>query len=315
MTKEAAEDILELPRRYGKDDVRRAHAELARRYHPDAIAQKHYDPQVAEASMVEVNKAYDLLKRQFVGAGDLVVERASSSIAAGFAGVDWRVVEDVPNDADDPWAFVDEWGVEPPPERVPLSVRSVLLGPQVLRVAFVISFGWLWWHAFPLLPHNLNRFIPDGSWTMFDVARLVAAMVYPTYLLVYEFVSGYVSGFVREVLNGLVSFITGTYVDLRSHTSSYGCALYKLIHEQVYALLMAPVVLYLVAWCVEVDAGAMRIVIGVLAALLGIDALAACVRGGFVNVWSAALADRVEDQYLLIRARLLMRCGKWGGRS
>jgi len=316
MTKEAAEEILELPRRYGKEDLRKAYTDIARRYHPDAAALHGIDPNDAQARMVEANKAYDVLKLQFKGMDDRVVERGLlGGIAHGFVNVDWKAgIDDEPVGDDDPWAFAEDWSTEPPPEEVPLSVRSVLLGPVVLRLAFIGLFAWLWWNKFPLLPQNLDRYVPEGAWSLLDVARLVAAMVYPTYLLVYELISGYVSGFVREVINGAVSWVCGHYVDLRPRSSSYGCALYKLLREQVYAVLMLPLVLYVFGYFAAQDSIVLKAVFGAVGLALGIDTLAACAHGGFVNVWSTSLAERVEAHYLLLRARMLKRCGQWDDR-
>ena len=316
MSQEAAEKILELPPRYTKEDLRSAYTELARTYHPDAVAQSHLDPQEAQRIMVEANKAYATLKPLFADRPKRTVSRLGD-ITSGFAGVDWNIKDgDAADwDPDDIWNFADDLGSEPAPQKVPLSVRSVLLGPVVLRVLFVAAFAWLWWCTFPLLGHNLGRYLPHGAWTLHDVFVLVAAMIYPSYLLVYELLSGYISNFVREVLNGMVTWITRRYVDLRPHTSSYGCALYKLLREQVYALLMAPLVLWLASLCVDSDSLVLRVVFGVLAVMLGIDMLAACVHGGYVNTWTAALAERVEAQYLLLRARLLKRCNAWEGEA
>ena len=316
MTQEAAEDILELPRRYTKADLKHAYTELARTYHPDAVGKGHLDPEEAQRVMVDANKAYAVLKLLFADRPDRVVERMGymgAGIAGGYSAVDWRAGAHSADPDEDPWSFVEDWGVEPALEKVPLSVRSVLLGPVVLRIVFVCGFALLWWRAFPLLDHNLARYLPEGPWTLHDVFVLVAAMVYPSYLLVYETISGYISNFVREVLNGLVSWVTRRYVDLRPHSSSYGCALYKLLREQVYALLMAPVVLWLASVCVSSSAPLVKAVFLVAAVLLGIDALAACAHGGYVNTWSSALAERVEARYLLLRADLLRRCGKWRG--
>ncbi|MBR3224867.1 MAG: J domain-containing protein [Atopobiaceae bacterium] len=314
MTREAAEEILELPRRYTKEELRRSYTEIARRYHPDAAAKGHMDPAAAQQRMVQANKAYQLLKRQFKDMPDRVVSRGYGGITAGFSGVDWRAGTGDPFDpSEDPWDFAQDWDAAPPPEKVPLSVRSVLLGPVVLRLVFIGLFGWLWWNNFPLLFHNMWRFFPAGDWSIMDVANLVAAFVYPSYLLIYEIVSGYLSGFVREVLNGIVSWITKKYVDLRPKSSSYGCALYKIVHEQVYALLMAPLVLYLAAFCINEDFLPLKVVYGLLGAALGVDTLAAVAHGGFINVLATALAERIEAWYLLLRARLLKRCGKWEG--
>lgn len=316
MTQEAAEEILELPHRYTREDLKHAHADIARTYHPDAVGQGHLDPAEAQRIMVEANKAYATLKPLFVEQPDRVVERAGmweAGIAGGYAQVDWRAGAHAAEGDEDPWSFVEDWGAEPAPEKVPLSVRSVLLGPVVLRILFICGFAYLWWHTFPLLSHNLPRYVPAGSWTLHDVFVLVAAMVYPSYLLVYETLSGYISNFVRESLNGIVSWVTRRYVDLRPHSSSYGCALYKLLREQVYALLMGPVVLWLASMCASVSSPLFKAVFLVAAVLLGIDALAACAHGGYVNTWSSALSERVEARYLLLRADLLRRCGKWGG--
>jgi hypothetical protein len=316
MTKEAAEEILELPQRYNKEDLRKAYTDIARRYHPDAAAQHHFDPEIAQERMVAANKAYDFLKLEFKGMENRVVQRGVlAGISHGFADVDWKAgIDDPLGDDEDPWAFVDDWSTEAPPEKVPLSVRSVLLGPVVLRLVFIGLFAWLWWNTFPLLPQNMARFVPEGGMSLLDVARLVAAMVYPTYALIYELISGYVSGFVREVLNGAVSWICGRYVDLRPHSASYGCALYKLLREQVYALLMLPLVICAFGVCLGQESPVLRAVFGVVGLVLAVDTLAACARGGFVNVWSVALADRVEARYLLLRARMLRRCGQWDDR-
>ena len=314
MTKEAAEEILELPSRYNKEELRRAYTSMARRYHPDAAAQHNLDPAIAQRRMVEANKAYKVLKAQFREMDGRVIERGSGGIARGFADVDWKAGLDDLGSDDDPWSFVDDWGAEEAPQEVPLSVRSVLLGPVVLRVVFVGLFAWLWWNVFPLLPQYLGTYDPAGEWTLPSIARLVTAMVYPTYLLVYEAISGYVSDFVREVLNGAVSWISKHYVDLRPRSASYGCALYKLLHEQVYALLLLPVVLHIAALAVEQDSLLLQIPLGVVGLLLAIDMLAACAHGGYVNVWSTVLSERVEAMYLLIRARLLKRCGQWDTR-
>ena len=313
MTREAAEAILELPQRYTKEDVRHAYTELARTYHPDAAAKSHMDPAEAQRLMVEANKANAALKPFFSEQPDRVMERVGG-ISYGYADVDWRAgAHSNASDSSDFWDFAEDWGAEPAPERVPLSVRSVLLGPVVLRASFIVGFALLWWNVFPLLAHNLGRFLPAGAWTVRDVARLVMAMVYPSYLLVYEALSGHISNFVREILNGAISWITRNYVDLRPHSASYGCALYKLLREQVYGLLMAPIVLWLAGMCVDAVTPVGKVLFGVAAVALGIDTLAAFVHGGYVNTWTVALAERVEAQYLLMRANLLKRCGKWLG--
>lgn len=312
MTKEAAEDVLELPQRYTKADVRRAYTELARQYHPDALVKYRFDQAAAQAHMVEVNKAYGVLKQEFAENPDRVVYRGLGGIVTTSPNVDWHA-DPFGGSGGDPWDFAEDWNASPVPQEVPLSVRSVLLGPVVLRIVFVALFCWVWWRNFPLLSHNAPRFVPKGQWTLMDVARLVSALVYPSYLVLYESVSGYISGLVREVLNGAVSWVTKNYVDLRPKTSSYGCALYKLLREEVYAVLLVPIVLYLAAVTVDEQMIILKIVLGIVTVVLGVDTLATCTHGGYINVWTSALADRVEARYLIARAGLLKRCGQWEG--
>lgn len=312
MTKEAAEEILELPQRYTKTDVRRAYTELARQYHPDTLVKYRFDKAAAQTRMVEVNKAYEVLKQEFVESPDRVVYRGLGGIVRTISDVDWDA-EPFGESAGDSWDFAKDHDASPAPQKVPLSVRSVLLGPVVLRIVFVALFCWVWWRNFPLLSHNVARYVPQGDWTLMDIARLVSALVYLSYLVLYELVSGYISGLVREVLNGAVSWVTRNYVDLRPRTSSYGCALYKLLREEAYAVLMVPIVLYLAAVTVNEQMTILKIVLGIVTVVLGVDTLAACTRGGYINVWTSALADRVEARYLLARADLLKRCGQWKG--
>ena len=311
MSKGAAEEILELPRRYTKSDLRRAYTDLARKYHPDAAAKNHFDPEDAQRHMIEANQANAVLKELFVDDPYRVVERSGGGIKDGYTSVDWREgTEGFRGPSEEFWDFADDWDAEPPVEKPPLSVRSVLLGPVFLRVVLLAAFGWLWWRTFPLLPQNLQAYLPAGQWQLVDVARLVAGIIYPSYLVLYEVFAGHISGCLRELLNGVVSFLTRRYVDLRSRTASSGCELYKLLRVQIYSLLLAPLVVYLVAMCLAEDTLAIKIALGVAALVLGIDALAACVHGGFVNVWATALSERVEAAYLLLRRKLLKHCGQ-----
>lgn len=310
MSKEAAEEVLRLPRQYTKSDLRRAYTKLARRYHPDAAAKYGYDEQTAQRLMVEANKANDTLRPLFGGRPNAVVERGSSIVSTVGTGGRAGSGNFYETYADqDIWETSEGWSSEESMEKPPLSVRSVLLGPVVLRVVLVALFAYLWWCTFPLLDHNRGRFFPAGEWTLLDVAALVAAMVYPTYLVAYEAFSGQISGLLREVLNGVVSWVTRRYVDLRPRSSSYGCALYKLMRNQLYFLLLAPIALYLIAWCLASDSLPLKIAFGVAGGLLAFDTLAAFVHGGLINVWTSALSERVEATYLLIRRRLLGRCG------
>ncbi len=302
MSKEAAEEILELPPQYTKEDVRKAYTRLARRYHPDAAARHHLDPAAAQARMVEANKANETLRLLFE-------ERPTRVVNRGFGNVGERANFYEAYANENIWETSEGWSSESSTEKPRLGVRSVLLGPVVLRVLLTAVFAYVWWLTFPLLAHNRDAYFPQGACTLMDVARLVAAIVYPTYLLLYEGVSGLISGFVREVLNGVVSWITGRYIDLRPHSASYGCALYKLLREQVYALILAPIALFFAGMCLGTDVLPLKIAYGALALLFGLDTLASFVHGGLINVWTSALAERVEATYLLIRRRVLERCG------
>ena len=220
---------------------------------------------------------------------------------------------------DDFWNFADE-GASAADEKVPITPRTILFGPVVLRVLFIALFAWIWWRTFPLVGDNLVRYpiqtggsVPD----VLGVAHLVAGLVYPTYFLAFEIFSGQVSGLVREILNGLFSFATGRYYDLRPKSASYGCSLSRMIKNQLWSILMIPLVIWLAGKCVAAPASDMvqKVVWGVLAVALGIDTLAAAVHGGLINTWTTALSERVEARYLMIRKRMLERCGKWNERN
>lgn len=338
MTKENAEQILGLPQTYDQDTLRKTYTKLARVYHPDRAAESGLTQAQAQASMVQVNKAYQFLRGQFEGGnanrtvvrGSWETAAASSGIESGFAGVDWRADYGTHNygtyahsdewnkDVDDDgfWSFADE-GAQAADAKVPITPRTILLGPVVLRVAFIALFAWLWWRHFPLVDNNLGRYPVEWALTgsgLASVAHLLAGLVYPTYVLVYEVFAGYVSNLVRELLNAAFSWLVKRYYDLRPKSSSYGCTLTKLIKNQLWTLLLIP----LVVWAASVSlssAGAEQVVWGIIAVALGLDALAAVVHGGFVNVWTSGLADRVEDAYLVLRQHLLERCHQWNPRS
>lgn len=80
---------------------------------------------------------------------------------------------------------------------------------------------------------------------------------------------------------------------------------------------MVPLVLWLAGRCAAAPAAdlAQRVAWGALAVALGVDTLAAVVHGGFVNIWTTALSERIEASYLMVRKRILERCGKWNERG
>lgn len=326
ITKEQAEEILDLPQRYTKADLRRSYANLAREYHPDVAERRGHTREEAERRMADINVAFTYLQGFFDGGtravergvwGATVEDQDRGATAAGPAhgnrwGQSYSYAEG--GDTGGFWDFSDTEADAPAGEPVPVTPRTVLLGPVVPRVLAVALFAWLWWRTCAFLPQNAVAYPFPGS----DVgawARLAAAAIYPTYLVVYEAITGNVSGLVRDLLNGAISWVTRRYIDLRPRSATYGCPLYKLLRDQIWALLMLPVVLWLAGqalvpgpWTV------LRVAWAAAAIALGIDMLAACVRGGLVNTWTTALAERVEATYLIMRRRLLIRCGQWRGR-
>ncbi|MGI6755897.1 MAG: DnaJ domain-containing protein [Atopobiaceae bacterium] len=220
---------------------------------------------------------------------------------------------------DDFWSFADEDAQEVE-EKVPITPRTILLGPVVLRCALCALFAWLVWLHFPLINNNLVNYpISQRAYgpNLIDVAHLLAGLIYPVYFFIFEVLSGQISGLVREVLNGMFSWVRKVYYDLRPKTASYGCALYKILSNQLWSVLMVPPVIWLAGKFLETDPANMveRVIWGVLAVALGIDALAAVVHGGVINMWTMAVAERVEARYLMLRKRLLIRCGKWDPRA
>lgn len=146
---------------------------------------------------------------------------AASGIESGFAGVDWRYgtgPDPAPSSgahfrkgapagfgaygtnnygtyegsetwnagvagaADDVfWSFADD-GASAADERVPVTPRTFLLGPVVLRVLLSALFAWLWWRTFPLVGDNLVRYpvaTGAGAPDLLGVARLVAGSSTP----------------------------------------------------------------------------------------------------------------------------------------
>lgn len=338
MTKEGAEKILGVPAKYDREALKKAYTQLARTYHPDMAAKRGISPAQAQAKMVQVNKAYQFLRGQFEGpnANRVVVRgtwetaAAASGIESGFAGVDWRTSYGTHNygtyanseswntDADDDqfWNFADE-GASKADQKVPITPRTILLGPVVFRVLFVALFALVWWRTFPLVGDNMARYqatLGTDSASVLGIAHLLAGLIYPTYVLVYEVFAGYISNLVRELLNAGFSWIVRRYYDLRPKSASYGCTLNKLLKNQLWSVLLVPIVVWFAGQCLGAE-GPVQIVYGAIALALGVDALAAVVHGGFVNVWTGALAERVEDAYLIARQHLLERCNQWNDRT
>lgn len=360
MSKGKAEEILGLPQRYTKADLRHRYAALTREFHPDVAERNGHSAQEAQVRMADINRAYEYLRDLFAGDPSATLTRSpiGSTVEPGFADVDRRADarpagkhmrrEPEPSYADDPgrgrqagyvnyndyfdyadyfgrvdyasmsdeefWDFVRNEEPASAPQEVPVNAQTVLLGGYVLRAVFVLLFALVWWRTSPVLPMNQAAYQFGGS-ALQSAARLVAGLVYPTYLVAYEVLTGNISALVREAINDAISWATGTYYDLRPKTSSSFCALHKLVSDQLWAVLMAPAVLLVAAKVAGMGAwGPAKVGLCAVAVLLGVDTLAACVRGGLVNLWTSALGERVETAYLNAHARLMRRCGTWNGR-
>ncbi len=313
MSKIEAEELLELPGRYTAAELRRAYAHQLQEYHPDVAARNGHSEEEAAARTSDVNVAYSVLKDLFDGDREVITRGlwestpGGSGIESGFGGVDWRSGTDGP----DFWDFAQD---DAPVEKVPVNPRTVLLGPVIPRVVLVALFGWVWWRTFPLVPGGPGA--PSLGADLSEWARFSRLAVYPTYLLIYEAVTGNVSALLREWVNDLVSWATRRYYDLRPRGSSYGCPLHRIVTGQMWSVLMFPIVVTLVDMVLSMpEWNAVRTVTALVGALLAVDMLAATVRGGLVNAWTTALGERVEASYLNSHARLMRRCGKWQGTS
>lgn len=319
LTKGAAEELLELPQRYTKEDLKKAYTALARVYHPDAAKRQGIDVEEASRIMADANRAYDGLKHQFDEYPDRVISRDEPGITTGFAGVDWREE----NDSDDPWDFVDEWTThKSKPKSRPVAtkqyiddpskhlVRRFLLGPIVIRVLVTAALFLWWWRTFPFLPQNAVV-KPYEYWKFSDLAIVVPRAVWPTYLLALELATGHISLMIREVLSGLVSYITGVYVDIRPKSASYGCALYKFLNEQIWAFVLLPLVIIFAVNALDATNIFFRVLFGALTVITGIDLVASLMHAGIAVTVSLDLAEYIERRYLMTRRALLEHCGVW----
>ena len=235
----------------------------------------------------------------------------------GFAGVDWREE----NYSDDPWDFADEWTstkakakpkatkqyVDDPSQHL---LRRFLLGPIVIRVLLTAGLAYWWWKTFPFLPQNAVV-KPYEYWKFSDLAIVVPRAVWPTYLLAMELATGHISLMIREALSGIVSYITRVYVDIRPKSASYGCALYKFLNEQIWAFVLAPLVVIFAVNALDATSIFFRILFGALTVITGIDLVASLMHAGIAVTLSLDLADFVERRYLMIRRALLEHCGVW----
>ena len=296
MTQAEAEAILDLPERYDRRQLRHSFMALAQQCHPDAAARNGLDPAEAQRKMTQVNKAYALLKEYFEDNREATMHRDLVGGAEGAYGVGVHYAptgEKVGATQVDDSLFWDEHGnprsavaeeqanaaVDAAPGTHRL--RRFLLGPHFLRVVLCLAFAGVWWLNFPFVNGNEARFNVGPTAGPIDYLAWVSAMVYPTYLLAYEVLSGHVSGALRQIANGVASLVTGVHVDVRT-SCAYTCEL-------------------------------MRVAALALGVFVAIDSLLACFGSGAFVAMTRALGDAIEKRYVKSRMEMLKRCGQWAG--
>ena len=330
MTQAQAEEVLGLPERYDRRQLRHRFMELAQQYHPDAAARNGLDPAEAQRKMTEVNKAYSLLKAYFEDNREATMHRDLVGGAEGAYGVGVHYSptgEKVGATQVDDSLFWDEQGnprsdvaekrandaVDAAPGTHRL--RRFLLGPHFLRVVLCLVFAGVWWLNFPFVNGNAARFNVGPTAAPIDYLAWVSAMIYPTYLLAYEALSGHVSGTIRELANGIASLATGVHVDIRA-SGSYTSELTSLIQKQWYGPLLMPLAALIIIRALELpgaDLAPERVALLALGAFVAVDSLLACFGSGVFVALTRAVGDAVEKRYVTMRMDMLKRCGQWAG--
>lgn len=326
MTQAQAEEVLQLPERYGKAELRRQFKAFAQEYHPDNAARNGISEKFAQTRMTEVNKAYATLKPLVDAAGPRVsIHRDLVGGSRGHNGVGVHHNPDgsasVRTQVDDslfwdeegnPRSAVAESEANAAADAPGHALRRFLLGPWFLRLILVALFALVWWLNFPLLPRNAARFDMSATASLSSWASVVASAVYPSYLLLFELFAGHISGALREVLNGIVSNLTRVHVEVR-RKGSYQSSVSSLLEKQVYGILELPVSLALLArGLAEADAG-WHLAYLVLAGIFLVDLLIGFFGAGIANGLARWLAERAEKRYVTLRMDMLKRCGQWAG--
>lgn len=322
MTQAEAEKVLDLPERYGTDELRQAFKALAQEYHPDNAARNGISQQFAQQRMIEVNRAYATLKRLFDANPSQTIHRDLVSGAAHNRGVGVHVApsgdRSVETQLDDS-LFWDENGnprsavmeneanvaVDAPGH----GLRRTLLGPALLRLVFIALLGLVWWRTFPMLPDNRANFDMSSTAPLSSLVEVLMAAVYPSYFLLYEIFAGGFSGAVREIVNGIVSNVTRVHVEVR-RKGSYRSSLSGFVRNQVYGLLELPLAALSAVRGMDV-AGTSQIVRFVAAGVLVVDALLGFFGTGIVVSAARWLSDLIEKHYVTMRMDMLKRCGQW----
>lgn len=330
MTQSEAEEILGLPERYDRRELRRRFMALAQQYHPDNAARNGVAESEAQRKMTEVNKAYALLKEYFEDNREATLHRDMMGGVEGAYGVGVHYSpsgEKVGKTQVDDSLFWDEDGnprsavaeekANAAADAAPGThrLRRFLLGPVFLRVVFVALLALVWWLTFPLVNGNGARHDIGPTAGALDYLSWISAMVYPTYFLLYEALSGHISGSVREAANGIASLVTGVHVSIRT-SGAYTSELTSLIQKQWYGPLLMPlaalIVIHALAWP---DAGWpwQKVALLALGVFVSVDSLLACFGSGAACAIAHALGDAVEKRYVTARMDMLKRCGQWVG--
>lgn len=330
MTQSEAEEILGLPERYDRRELRHRFMALAQKYHPDNAARNGIDESVAQRKMTEVNKAYGLLKEYFEDNREATLHRDLVGGVEGAYGVGVHYSptgEKVGKTQVDDSLFWDEDGnprsavaeeqANAAADAAPGThrLRRFLLGPVFLRVVCVCALALVWWLTFPFVNGNNARHDIGPTAGALDYLAWISAMVYPTYFLVYEALSGHISGAIREAANGIASLATGVHVNIRS-SGAYTSELTSLIQNQWYGPLLMPlaalIVIEALAW-----PGAgwpwQKVALLALGAFVSVDSLLACFGSGAACAAAHALGEAVEKRYVTARMSMLKRCGQWAG--
>lgn len=322
MTRFEAEEILDLPDRYDMAEVRSAFKALAQRYHPDNAARNGISPEVAQRKMTQVNKAYAYM-RKLLAAGEVTSlhrdyvggRHGKKGVGvhfdpSGFRAVDTQVDDSLFWDENgNPRSAVAENEANQAADAPGHGLRRFLLGPVFLRLVFVALLALVWWRSFPLLGPGQGRLDLSGDLTLDLVADFMAALIYPSYFLLYELLTGHISGAVREIANGIVSNATGTHVEVRKR-GSYRSDVSSLVSVQLYSVLEIPLAVWLFARGMS-SAGTAHLVFLGLAVLVVADLMLGFFGTGLVVALARWLSERIEHAYVTARMDMLKRCGQW----
>lgn len=325
MTRSEAERALGLPERYGMADVRRAFKGRAQRYHPDNARRNGFSETFAQQKMTEVNKAYALLRHLFDDGSVKTLRRDSSGGTYGkhSAGVHHapaaRSRSAVRTQVDDS-LFWDEDGnprsttaeneANAAADASGHTLRRFLLGPVFLRLVFIAVLALMWWRTFPFVGENAVHFDMGAQVPLRNLVPVLMAVVYPSYFLLYEVITGNISGVFRELINGVVSIITRTHIEVRKK-GSYRSSLSSLLRDQIYSVLELPLAVWLFARGSDLPSSIEQTVSFALGAIVTLDALIGFFGSGAAQGLSRWLSGIVERRYVTMRMNLLKRCGQW----